>query len=113
MIALNEEIMGRVNEYLSLDDQLKNQIPPFLVIDFVIEKFKEHRHYPKSFDEEQIEEDLRKHLSTLSMCVVDIFSHYGAEGETSHSEKNITRTYENAYMSQSLLNGVLPYVQSL
>lgn len=113
MNILGKEILDKAHEYLSLDGQLKDQNPPLLVVNFVIEKFKEHRHYPDTFSAEQIENDLRNHISTLAMCVVDIFSHYGAEGETTHSEKNITRTYENAYMSQSLLNGVLPYVQSL
>ena len=113
MSSLSDEIIDKACEYLSLDDQLREQVPPFLVVDFVIEKFKEHRHYPSSFTEERIEADLKNHISTLAMCVVDIFSHYGAEGETSHQEKNITRVYENAYMSKSLLDGVLPYVHVL
>lgn len=34
----------------------------------------------------------------------------GAEGETAHSENGVSRTYENAYVPDSMLKGVLPFV---
>lgn len=34
----------------------------------------------------------------------------GAEGETSHSENGVSRTYENASVPDSMLKGVLPFV---
>lgn len=33
----------------------------------------------------------------------------GAEGETSHTENGISRTYENADVPESMLNGVIPH----
>ena len=33
----------------------------------------------------------------------------GAEGEISHSENGISRTYENADVPESMLNGVIPH----
>ena len=56
---------------------------------------------------------MRNHLSTMAMAVVDIFMKSGAEGETSHSENGINRAYENAYISNSVFNDVLPYVKVL
>ncbi len=37
----------------------------------------------------------------------------GAEGETSHSENGISRTYESADVPDSMLKGVTPYVSVL
>lgn len=37
----------------------------------------------------------------------------GAEGETSHSENGISRTYESADVTDSMLKGVTPYVSVL
>ena len=34
----------------------------------------------------------------------------GAEGETSHSENGISRSYENADVPESLIGSVIPYV---
>lgn len=46
----------------------------------------------------------------IAMAVVDLKAKEGAEGETSHSENSISRSYENAYVSSSIFNDVLPYV---
>lgn len=37
----------------------------------------------------------------------------GAEGETSHNENGISRTYESADVPDSMLKGVTPYVSVL
>ena len=33
----------------------------------------------------------------------------GAEGQTMHSESNITRTYESASVPESMYKGIIPY----
>lgn len=40
----------------------------------------------------------------------EIYSKQGAEGESSHSENGISRVYESAGVSPSLLNQIVPYV---
>lgn len=40
---------------------------------------------------------------------VEIYNRQGAEGEQSHSENGISRSYENAYVSSSLLKRIVPY----
>lgn len=40
---------------------------------------------------------------------VEIYNRAGAEGELSHSENGISRSYENAYVSSSLLKRIVPY----
>lgn len=41
---------------------------------------------------------------------VDLYNKRGAEGEISHSENGISRSYESSWVSQELLNEVVPMV---
>lgn len=41
---------------------------------------------------------------------VYLYNKRGAEGQTSHSENGISRTYESADVPESLLRGIIPYV---
>lgn len=107
-MSLSEELKTKATEYLNDDAQLKGEVPPTLICDFVIEKYKQYRHFTEEDTEEFVENDIKNHLSTLAMAVVDLFSKYGAEGEASHSEKNITRVYENSYISKSLFKDIKP-----
>lgn len=40
---------------------------------------------------------------------LDLYNKIGAEGETSHSENGISRTYESSWISEQLLNEVVPF----
>lgn len=44
---------------------------------------------------------------------VELFSKMGAEGQLQHSENGISRTYESADVSPSLLKGILPICGSV
>lgn len=44
---------------------------------------------------------------------VELFSKMGAEGETAHSENGISRSYEAADVSPSLLKQIIPVVGSV
>lgn len=113
MATISEMIKEKAIIYIDGIDEVKGQKPNDMLIDFVIEKYKQHRNYPKTFSEEKIEADMVEHLSTMAMAVVDMFMKTGAEGEKSHKENNISREYENAYISISVFNDVLPYVNIL
>lgn len=41
-----------------------------------------------------------------------LYNKQGAEGETSHNENGIDRTYENADIPDSLMKGIVPFVGS-
>ena len=109
--AIGYEMLADAQKYLEADEELKDEKIPELVADFVIEKFIQHRNYPDHFTKEAIEKDIHRHMSTVTMAIVDVFAHYGAEGETSHSEKNISRAYESAYISGSLFEDILPFIK--
>ena len=105
-----EELTNLIEEYLFASSELDSQIPSEMLIDFVIEKFKQRRNYPARFTDEKIEQDLINHKTTIAMAVVDMYSKIGAEGEKSHTENGVTRQYESAYISSSIFIDVLPYV---
>lgn len=111
MATLAETIKEKVTEYFNDLPDMQDETPSSLLIDFVIEKYKQVRKYPRSFTNEQIEEDILSHTTTIAMGVVDLKMKEGAEGETSHSENSINRSYENAYISSSIFKGVLPYTE--
>lgn len=41
---------------------------------------------------------------------LDIYNKAGAEGEIVHSENGVSRTYESSWVSQQLLNEIVPIV---
>nr|DAG75540.1 MAG TPA: hypothetical protein [Caudoviricetes sp.] len=112
-MAIEDRIYEKSVEYLSDIPELADEKPSKLLIGFVTEKFKQCRNYPPYFTDAKIESDMEKHLNTIAMAVVDLKAKEGAEGETSHSENSISRSYENAYVSSSIFNDVLPYVHFL
>lgn len=112
-MAVREELAQIATDYFNSIPELQGEVPSMLLVDFVIEKYKQHRNYPNAFTEDKIGRDMADHLSTMAMAVVDLHMKVGAEGQTSHSENGISRSYENAYISMSIFNDVLPYVKIL
>ena len=107
------EIIDRAKVYLQDDDQLRDQNIPVLIAEFAIDTYIKLRNYPDSFSVDKVETDINSNRTWLSMAVVDLFSKYGAEGETEHREKNITRVYNGSYVSKRLTAMVTPYVHVL
>lgn len=110
---IREELSSRATEYFNGIEELKGQIPSALLVDFVIEKFKQHRNYPDSFTADKVQADMETHISTMAMAVVDLYMKKGAEGEKQHNENNVNHVYENAYISSSVFSDVLPFVKVL
>ena len=43
----------------------------------------------------------------------ELYLHRGAEGEKDHSENGVKRTYENGYVSDSLLKKIVPFTRTI
>lgn len=110
-MTIAENLIQKATSYFDEIPELAGKVPPQMLVDFVIEKYAQHRNYPSSFSDEKINDDMSKHVSTMAMAVVDIFMKIGAEGQTSHSENGVSRSYENAYVSLSIFSDVLPFVK--
>ena len=59
---------------------------------------------------EQPEEIENKYKDLQIRIAVEMFSKRGAEGETSHSENGVSRSYASANVSEDLLREITPKV---
>lgn len=63
------------------------------------------RRYPFEEFPEELES---RYLDLQLRIAVDLYAKAGAEGETSHSENGVSRSYSNAWVSEELLAEVVP-----
>lgn len=66
-----------------------------------------NRLYP--YDDAQTEVPKRYGLLQI-MAAAELYAKLGAEGQTSHSENGISRAWENAGISESMLSELTPHV---
>lgn len=62
---------------------------------FAIEQFETIRNYPATWDEEKKIADMEKNKAKIAMAAIEIDSKDGAEGQISHSENGISRTWSD------------------
>ena len=67
--------------------------PKQLDVDLAIEKFQDLRNYPNSYTDTMITADMTKNLNKIAMAVVEYDAKDGIEGQISHSENGINRSY--------------------
>lgn len=103
-------VVSKVKVYLSdiITDQAQDPFLTFLA-DLAIERFKQVRNYPSTYTVEQISLDMDSYVTTIAMAVVDVYGKKGAEGQVGHSENGYGRSYENAFISNSLFANVVPF----
>lgn len=70
-----------------------------------------NRRYPYGYPEGTVVESRFEHIQI--QIAVELFSKMGAEGETAHSESGISRSYEAADVSPSLLRRIIPVCGSV
>lgn len=102
-------ISSKAKEYLAETGEIVNRFPASIV-DFVIEYATEQCHFPKHFTEKQMVDVLEKNKNSLAMACNDVYAKSGAEGQTSHSENGISRSYDSSWITPSLLSGLPNYV---
>lgn len=70
-----------------------------------------NRRYPFGAPEGATVEARYEHIQL--QIAVELFSKMGAEGQTAHSENGISRSYESADVSPSLLRRIVPLAGSV
>ena len=109
---LSEIVQEKAHIYLT-DSGDEIEKFPTSIVDFVIEYAINESHFPISYDEEKIATRLSRCASAMAMACVEVYSRMGAEGEKSHSENAISRTFDGAWIS-TRLHDVLPnYVEAI
>lgn len=66
---------------------------------------KRARNYPDTYSDEKIEKDMESYFSNIKNIALYDYNMIGAEGEATHSENGVSRTYVDR---KSLFAGVLP-----
>ena len=111
------ETMNELTRYVS--DKAKQYVEetggklekfPISIVDFVIEYVVNGCHFPKHFTERSIVYDLERGKSSLAMACVDMYAKSGAEGQTSHGENGVSRSYESSWITFDLISHFPNYV---
>ena len=106
LTELSEKVQNKALSY-SVDAGESIETFPLSIVDFVIEYAINESHFPASYDNDKIAARLDRCSSALAMACIEVYSRMGAEGERSHSENAISRTYDGAWIS-TRLHDVLP-----
>ena len=85
-----------------------------LLVDSLFDEYRATRNYPDYFTAEQIDADVMQYFSRKSMYIAmvaipAIYGKIGAEGQISHSENGIYRTWE----ADGWFADVVPYCEVL
>lgn len=86
---------------------------PNSVVRFVIEYAIRRCHFPDNYSNDDIVRVMNQFQSSLAMACVDVYSKAGAEGEKSHSENGIARSYSDSYIDEKLLASLPNFVKVL
>lgn len=63
------------------------------------------KRFPFGTDRTEVEP---QYVGLQVRIAVDLYNKQGAEGETSHSENGVSRTYDGSWVSQQLLDEIIP-----
>lgn len=108
MQELQDEIVADLTIELKEDDDFSADILAIKVKN-AIREIKSARMYPDSYTDEMIEKDLEtNYYSTITNLARYDYNQSGAEGEQSHSEGDVSRTWVDR---NSFFNGVAPFVK--
>lgn len=110
MEELTKYVSDKAKTYLAETGENVDAFP-VSIVDFVIEYASNGCHFPSHFVEKNIVADLEKGKNALAMACVDIYAKSGAEGQKSHSENGISRSYDSAWITFDLLSHFPNYVR--
>ena len=100
METVKTQILESAKIYFTQTGEQYNDNFLLLLIDSLVEEYKEKRNYPEYFTEDQINNDVKQYFSQkqtyFAMKVIPaMVGRIGAEGQSSHSENGISRTWES------------------
>lgn len=104
----NEEKISRLEVLISPDTASRELL---LALVEMSEGIVLNKRYPFGPPESATVPTVYEHIQL--QIAVELFSKRGAEGQTSHGENGISRTYESADISPSLLKKIVPVCGSV
>ncbi len=100
------------NESAGVTDSGMEQFP-LSIVAFVLEYAIGYCHFPPHFSEEKKAAIMTNFKNSLAMACVDMYAKAGAEGEKTHNENGVQRTYNDSYIDKNLLDKLPNYVTVL
>ena len=112
IVELTEYVRGKAKDYVTETGETMEEFP-LSIVDFVIENISNNCHFPSHFTDKNIVSELSKGKNTIAMACVDVYAKAGAEGQKSHSENGVSRTYDSSWISPSIYSSFPNYVTIL
>lgn len=112
IVELTEYVRGKALEYVQETGE-EIETFPLSIVDFVIEHISQNCHFPSHFTEKNIVSDLSNGKNSLAMACVDVYAKAGAEGQKSHSENGVSRSYDSSWISPNIYSAFPNYVNIL
>lgn len=103
-VGLQEELIADLTIELKDEDSFDASVLTQKIVN-AIREVRNIRRYPSYYSDDQIQRDLYKHYSIIRMIALFDYNWRGADGEKSHSENGVSRSYVDR---KTLFNGVLP-----
>lgn len=109
MEALRNEISADLITELGIKDNAEISALN-IKIKNAIREVKRARNYPSHYTDEMISKDMEKYYSNIKDIALYDYNQMGAEGQISHSENGIGRTWKDR---KECFNGVIPFVHTV
>lgn len=113
MEQLAKQVQHKATQYWKETGDCAITVMPISIVDFVIEFAEERCHFPSHFTEKMKADILTKHKNSLAMACVDVLAKAGAEGEKTHSENGVARSYDSSWITLSLFDNLPNYVRTI
>lgn len=112
MEELKKYVNEKSTEYWNdtADTTQKIEKMPTSIVDFVVEHFFNSSNFPRTYKDAKKVEVMRKYQNTMAMACVEVYAKAGAEGELSHSENSIGRSYDTTWIPDKLTRDLPNYV---
>lgn len=120
-ISIDDEIKGRIREYAQVYLEASNEKISdayiSMLIDMLVEKYMDVRSYPSTWSDSEIQDDVtnyfESHSARIAAKIPEIYGRMGAEGEITHNENGINRTFGNASPLYGAFPDVVPFAHVL
>jgi hypothetical protein len=109
-LTLEQELIADLTDELSVSDELFNEKLMLSKIRSAMREVKRARNYPDTYTDEMVEKDMYNYYSNIRNLALYDYNTVGSEGEQSHSENGVSRSYVDR---NKLLVGVTPLAKIL
>ena len=112
MEELIQEVGEMATEYWNETADGGEQIEkiPASIVHFVVEYFFNTSTLPSNYTEDKRVKIMRRYINSMAMACDEVFAKAGAEGQLSHIENSVSRTYKSTWISPELLCNLPNYV---